>query len=527
MLNGSGTPGLCGRGKLCVDDSKTKIMEKNVRATARSLALLPPVLKLLLTTGIASVAGILASFLPFEVLVIVLALPGLVGYFTLAVARFDLAVLLLIFCAPLVPTSMGIELSPSLPLITIQRGMLISLYLALILRVVTQRFIFKLPHISPMVWLTLLIYLGANVISSLFTALPLKSLYRTLATLFDNVGLFVIIAFAATSRREAAFSHRTLLVLWASFTILAILGILDTMTGFNLLYYLPAARRGVFVPVYRLGILRGQGLLPHPTALSMVAAIGAVLTMLIITGQQRSSRRMGLWIAMAVHVAALVSSVTRTGWSAFLLGGFFWLVLTKKARVQLILIGLVTFAFLLITGLGTILYATIASGFDISQQNEVSTLLSRIQWVIAVWANVHKEPLRLWFGFGPGTVGYLTTQWTYPGFHANLTTDYLIKLAESGLIGLLSFLMLLLVSVRQSRQLLRLSTAWSRGIGAFFLVAFGQMALGSVTLPLFVWAQTTYIFWILFGILVTIRMPSSRPGYLEPVSHTVLGIAQV
>ncbi len=499
---------------------------KNVKAITSSLALRPQASNALLAAGIALVAGILASFLPLEALILVWALPGLVGYFIFTLVRFDLAVLLLIFCAPLVPTSMGMELSPSLPLITIQRAMLIGLYLALILRIVTHRFVFSLPHISPAVWLTLLLYFGTNVASSLFTALPLKSLYRTLATLFDNVGLFVIIAFAAASRRKTAFSHRALWVLWASFAVLAILGVLDTLTGFNPLYYLPAARRGMFVPVYRLGILRGQGLLPHPTALSMVAAIGAVLTMLILTWHRSPARLIGLWAAMVVYIAALVSSVTRTGWLAFLLGSFLWPVLTKKVRMQLILIGLVTLAFLFILGLGTILYATIASGFDISQQNEVSTLLSRIQWATVVWSNIHEEPLRLWFGFGPGTVSYLTTQWTYPGFRANLTTDYLIRLAESGLIGLLGFLALLLVSVRQSWRLLRSPAARGRDLGAFFLIAFGQIALGSVTLPLFVWAQTTYIFWILLGILVTIRIPGSRPEDLKPASQTTSDIAR-
>jgi hypothetical protein len=35
--------------------------------------------------------------------------------------------------------------------------------------------------------------------------------------------------------------------------------------------------------------------------------------------------------------------------------------------------------------------------------------------------------------------------------------------------------------------------------------------LGSVTLPLFVWAQTTYVFWILLGILVALNPPSEEP----------------
>jgi O-antigen ligase len=464
-----------------------------------------------LALGLAVLAGAAATILPPQYLVVAGALPLLACYFVLALARFDLAMLLLLFLAPLLPTSVGVELSSSLPLITLQRVMLACLYAALLLRLASNQFILRLPRISRVVWLIVMLYFGASVLSSLFSTVPLKSLYRVLANLFDSVGLFAIVAAAAIRYREKAFVQRALEVLWASFTVLALLGVVDTLTGLNPLYYLPAARRDVFTPAYRLGVLRGQGLMPNPTALGMIAAMGAILTLLMIAWQKKRGRRRALWLLLPVYLAALAGTVTRTGWIAFVLGCIIWVIVARRIRIQLILLVLISFGLVLATGVGAVLYATIISGFDISQQNEISTLLSRLTWARVVWANLTVEQVRLFFGFGPGTVETLQSLWSYAGFRANLTTDYVIRLAEGGLVGLFSFLLLLIVSIVQCRTPIRSSETWVRYTGIFLLIAFMQLMLGSVTLPLFVWAQTTYVFWILLGILVALNPPSEEP----------------
>jgi hypothetical protein len=451
--------------------------------------------------GLALIVGVIATMLPLKLLIVTLALPLLGVYFAVAILRFDHAVLLLIFFAPLLPTSVGMELSPSLPLITIQRVMLACLYAILLLRLGSQGFIMRLPRLSSMVWLAAAFYFGASVLSSLFTTIPLKSLYRVLANLFDSVGLFALVAFTAIRYRERAFARTALLILWISFTALALMGLVDTLTGFSPLYYLPAARQEVFRPVYRLGILRGQGLLPNATAMGMVAAMGAILTLLVIAWNKRPSRQWGLWLLLLFHVAALAGTITRTGWIAFALGCIIWVVMARGVRIQLVLVGLGILGFLMAIGAGAVIYAVIVAGFDISSQKESATLLSRLTWANLVWVNITADKARLLLGYGPGTVENLQRLWSYPGFQANLTTDYVIKLAEGGLVGVFTFLWLLLASVVQCRIPIRSGVTWIRYAGILLLIAFLQIALGSVTLPLFVWAQTTYVFWILLSIL--------------------------
>jgi O-antigen ligase len=471
---------------------------------------------------LALVIGLMTSVLPTKISVMTLALPFLAAHFVLAIARFDLAVLLAVFFAPLVPPSIGLELSPSLPLITMQRVMLLSLYMALFFRIAAGQAVLRILHLSRAVWFALLVYLGASVASGLFTAFPLRSLYRVLANLFDNIGLCVVIAIAAVTQRESSFARKAVSALWISFAVLALLGLIDTLTGFNLLYYLPSARGDTLAPVYRLGIRRGQGFLPHSTALSIVAAQGAILTMLIITWYKKTVTRTGLWLTALIFISALIGSMTRTGWFVFLAGGMLWLFLSRRIRLQLVLVILSVLGLLALVGIGNILYVTVVSGFDISQQNEVSTLYSRVQWASIVWENVSAEKVRFLFGFGPGSVGLLTTRWSYPGFRAQLTTEYLIRLAEGGLVGLFSFVVLLLVSIGQSRRLIRSSDLWTRNTGVFFFVAFVQMALAGITLPLFAWAQTTYVFWILLGVVATARSrrpePSGKRAWISPSS---------
>jgi len=389
--------------------------------------------------------------------------------------------------------------------------MLLSLYTALIFGVAAKQFVLRLPRLSRWVWLAVVFYLAASMASGLFTTQPLKSVYRILATVFDNVGLFAVIAIAAVSRGDRSFVRKALFVLWISFTVLALIGLIDTLTGFNLLYYLPSVRQGAFTPVYRLGIRRGQGFLPHSTALSIVTAQGAVLTMLVTTWRKKSASRRNVWPIMLIHIAALVGTMTRTGWFVFVVGCILWLLLARRSRTRLILIVLGALGLLAVMGIGETLYSLVVSGLNVAQQNEVSTLFSRIQWATIVWDNVRVDKIRFLFGFGPGSVAFLTSQWSYPGFRANLTTEYLIRLAEGGMVGLSSFVLLLVVSVGQCRRLIRSSSdPETRNVGVFLLVAFMQMILGSTTLPLFVWAQTTYLFWILLGLVVTIRALDSK-----------------
>ena len=463
----------------------------------------------ILFTGMALAAGGVAV-LPFKVLGAVLSFLLFIGFSSLAIIRFEQAMLIAIFLAPVIPTSIGLGLSDSLPLITGQRAMLLILYLAFAFQVISNKV--KLPRLSFLTWLTLVVYIGSSVVTSLFSTLPLQSFYRVLASLFDNVGFFIIITSAATTQKARLFVRRALLTLWASFTTLAILGFIDTLTGFNLLYYLPVTRGTVSIPVYRLGIRRGQGLLPNPTALAVVIAMGIVLTLSILTWQKNSLKRKNLWVIELVNIAALIGTLTRTAWLVALIGIAIWLFYTKQNRIQLLLVILIVSTVLVITGVGGTLYLMVLAGADLSQQTEISTLLSRVRWTEIVWTNINVSEGRLLFGFGPGSVEYLTTQWSTPGFRAQMTSDYLIRLAEGGLFGLISFVGVLFGSIRQCRRLIRSSDPWIHAVGTFFFAVFAQMALSSLTLPIFVWAQTTYLFWIFWGILVTIRLPSEVQG---------------
>lgn len=462
-------------------------------------------LLVVLFVGMAFAIGGIATLLPFKALVVVLVLPLSIGFFILAVTRFEKAVLVAIFLAPMIPTALGFRFSASVPLITGQRAILLTLYLAFVFRGVVNKV--RLPRFSFLTWFILIVYIGSSIVTSLFSTLPLQSFYRVMASLFDNVGLFVIVASSSANQKDYAFARKALLTLWVSFAVLATLGLIDTLTGFNVLYYLPTTQGDVLMPVYRFGMRRGQGLLPNSTALGVVMALAVILTMLVMTWQKTTLRRKGLWVIGLVNIAALIGTLTRTAWLVALVGIAIWLFSTRQNRLQLILVILVVFVVLVVIGIGSTLYSLVLAGTDVSQQTEVSTLYSRIQWIGIVWSKINANNTRLLFGFGPGSVDYLTLQWGEPSFRAQMTSDYVIRLAEGGLLGLFSFVGVLFVSMRQSLHLIRSVDSRIHTIGVFFVVVFLQMALSSATLPIFVWSQTTYLFWIFWAILVTIRLP--------------------
>lgn len=460
--------------------------------------------------GMALAIGGIVTLLSLKALVAALALLLFAGFFSLAVTRFEQAVLVAIFLAPMIPTQLGFRFSASLPLITGQRAILLSLYLAFVFRGVVGKV--KLPHLALLTRLVLMVYIGSSIAASLFSTVPLQSFYRVLANLFDNIGLFIIVASTAVGQQDHSFVRKALSTLLTSFTILAVLGLMDALAEFNVLYYLPTAQGDALSPVYRFGMRRGQGLLPNSTALGVVMALAVILTMLVITWQKTSLKRKSLWIVGLVNIAALIATLTRTAWVAVLLGIAIWWFSNKQNRLQLILVISVVSVVLVMIGLGSTIYSLVLAGTNLSQQTEASTLLSRIQWMKIVWNQVNVDKLRLLFGYGPGAVESLTTQWSTSTFRAQMTSDYVIRLAEGGFLGLLSFVGMLLVSMGQSKRLIRSSDLRFRVIGIFFFAAFTQIALGSLTLPIFVWAQTNYVFWILWSILVVVRSSAEVRG---------------
>lgn len=474
----------------------------------KQLVYFPVTSKLIvLFMGVTLFVALGTILLPLKMLIIIFVLPLFVCFLLFAFKQFDRAVLVAIFFAPLLPVSIGFKPFDFLPLITGQRIILLSLYLVFIFRGLFQKI--KLPHLSLFTQLILLLYIGSSILTSFFSIVPLQSFYRVFANLFDNIGLFIIIASAAARQDGRLFARRALLSLWLSFTTLAILGLIEVATGFNILHYIPDAEGEVLATVYRLDMRRGQGLLPNPTALGIVIALGIVLTMLFITRQKKSIRRKWLWLIWIINLIALMGTLTRTAWAVALAGIVIWLFFARKNRMQLMLIIFIVLGALIVLGVEGKLYSIILDGMNISQQTETSTLFSRIQWIDIVWTNLNVNKTRLWLGFGFGSVEQLTEQWTMAGFHAQMTSDYLIRLAEGGILGLLSFIGILFAGIIQCRPLIRSADPQVHTIGIFFITAFIQMAFSSLTLPIFVWAQTAYLFWIFWSILVTIYLPEN------------------
>jgi hypothetical protein len=289
-----------------------------------------------------------------------------------------------------------------------------------------------------------------------------------------------------------------------SFGMLALMGLIETLTGFSPLYYLPGARGTNYAPIYRLGVQRAQGLLPNSTALSVTMAVTIFLSLLLLSKRRVRRRRMAAWLTLFVAALAMMGSMARTGWAIAAMGAAFWFFLARTQRARLVVFLVVLLLVAAMSGLGySALAAVGARAFDLSRQDDVSTLYARLQWPGLVWSHLRTDTTaRLLFGFGPGTAPTLSAAWGGRTLRALFTTNYVIRFAEGGLAGLFALCGLLAFATVGSWQLSRNADREGALIGVFLLIAFLQFAVGSLTLPLFEWLQTKSIFWTLLATLL-------------------------
>jgi len=128
----------------------------------------------------------------------------------------------------------------------------------------------------------------------------------------------------------------------------------------------------------------------------------------------------------------------------------------------------------------------------------------RLLWPEVVWINMRDNAKDLLVGFGLGTLEATWEQLKTTDVAAQLTSDYLIRFVETGLLGLGSLVALLWFCLSQSWKLAKSSDTRIRILGVLLLTTFVQIAASSVSLPVFSWVQLTSIFWASLSILVAL-----------------------
>jgi O-antigen ligase len=266
------------------------------------------------------------------------------------------------------------------------------------------------------------------------------------------------------------------------------------------------------VQLQTLGIYlanRVQGTLFHPNSYAMYLTTVIPFGLALLFSKVKTYLKVLTALGLCLGVIALIYSLSRSAWINFLVIICIVLMLIKiqtaaliAGAALLILIGLIFFG-------PDLILARLTS-------NDQGSAVSRITLAQTALAMINDHP---WFGVGLGNYIVVLPQYSPPIFGYALSTvhnAYLLILAETGVIGLIGFLVLLAGLMFQNWQITNQAPddlSWVAGVGVF--CAFVAMALHSLTdYALLGNILLTAQFWLLAGLSTSLMQ---RISYKEPI----------
>jgi len=204
----------------------------------------------------------------------------------------------------------------------------------------------------------------------------------------------------------------------------------------------------------------------HTSYGAVLAMIIPVLTGVLVSYEKIDARQKFLFILLIIYfLLATLFSYTRAAWIS-LIGAFgVWLIIWFRIKFHFVLIG-----FLIVAGILFSMRTEIIMKLEKNKQTSSGKLTEHVQSISNIRnddsnlerVNRWNSAIRMFeekpvFGWGPGTymfnyapfqVSYQKTSIsTNTGTRGNAHSEYLGPLAESGVFGLISFLLLLLVTM--------------------------------------------------------------------------------
>jgi len=376
---------------------------------------------------------LLAAALPFALLVVLLAF-----------YRLNWLLLLITFCTPLsLPLS---ELFPNLPfdMFLPTEPMLVGVMVLFLFKLIEtggmERDIVKHP-----VSIAIYFYLGWMLITSFTSTMPVVSLKFWLSKIwfiaaFYFFGIYLFRDFKNIYRFVGLYAGAFILVIFYAWS-----------RHFGYGFHNDQAAHFVMNPFYK----------DHTSYGAMLAFFVPFLTGLSFSKHIKPNYRLLAFAGLVLFLAALVLSYSRAAWLSLIAALGIWLIFKLKIRFRPLFITLVT----LITF--TVLFQSQILMFlernDQESSADLATHLSSMTNISSDASNL--ERINRWncavrmfeekpvFGWGPGTYmfNYASFQLTRlrtiistnSADRGNAHSEYLGPLAESGVLGLLSFLVLL------------------------------------------------------------------------------------
>jgi len=395
--------------------------------------------------------GILISFVALNSIMLALEIyylplvPAVLLFLALALVSIDKYLLIIVFVVPLsVPLSRlveGLSIDMYLPTEPLLAGLLLLYMLKYLLGDKIDLKVLRHP-----VTLAIYFHLGWLFITSLTSSDMLVSFKMLVSRLWFIVGFYLL---ATQLFREEKRMHTYVWLFVIAFTGVIIYALINHMQ-YGLDNQVMAHR--VATPFYK----------DHT---SYGATLGFILPVLValflFIKREDMNTRFLMALLIILYIVATVVSYTRATWLSILASVGFWAILKLKIRFEIVLVGfgiLVALFFSVRTDLMVKLEQNrVESSGEISEHvqsiSNISTDQSNLERI-----NRWSCALRMWqdkpfFGFGPGTYQfeYGRYQRSYEktristdfGTMGNAHSEYFGPLAESGVLGLLSILMVI------------------------------------------------------------------------------------
>jgi O-antigen ligase len=373
------------------------------------------------------------------------AFPVVIGVMLMALMAIDKVLLLVAFCTPLAIVLNDKSSGPAISLPT--EPLLFGVLLIMVFKIIYQGGFDRKILFHP-VSLAVLFLLFWKVITSLTSTMPIVSLKHLVSQLWFIVPFFYLGTqlFRDTANiRRFVWMYTSSLLIVIGYTIYSHAG-----QGWT-----QEAAHWVMYPFYN----------DHT---AYAAAIALFIPVLIAISQIKtisvSERTLALIFLFALTVA-IVLSYTRAAWISLIIALLAFLVYYFRIRFWTVFFSGITLLALFLTFQGDILMKLEKnrqdSATDINKHlqsiSNISTDASNLERI-----NRWNSAFRMWdkhpfFGWGPGTYQFnyapfqksdeMTIISTNAGNRGNAHSEYIGPLAESGVIGMISMILLVIVSL--------------------------------------------------------------------------------
>lgn len=395
--------------------------------------------------------GILISFIALNSLMLALEIfyvplvPAVLLFLALALVSMDKYLLLIVFFVPVsVPLSRlveGLSIDMYLPTEPLLAGLLLLYLLKYLMGDRIDLKVLRHP-----VTLAIYFHLAWLFITSLTSTDPLVSFKMLASRIWFIVGFYLL---ATQLFRVEKRMHTYVWLFIAAFTGVIIYALINHMQ-FGLDNQVMAHR--VANPFYK----------DHT---SYGATLGFLLPVLValflFIKRENINLRFLMGLLILLFIFATVVSYTRATWVSILASLVFWIILKLKIRFEIVLVGAA-----LLVGLFLSIRTELVMKLEqnrVESSGELSEHVQSISNITTDQSNLERLnrwscAVRMWkdkpvFGFGPGTYQfeYGRYQRSYEktristdfGTMGNAHSEYLGPLAEAGVFGLLSFLLVI------------------------------------------------------------------------------------